>query len=200
MTAYIKTTPNIHPVTGVRYSCYSLRDLFAEIWEEVIFPFGGESHEQQEARSRAMAGATRALIDLGFSDRAIEDCLDTLSNDFDEHYEPGEEETFSGVTGEVKWELFWLGGAPHLMITESPYFGVGRLCSPCVPNAVNGSTMYAVFTDLDVAYANFVPGSGPYSHNHGVCYAAPPVWVDPEEAQRERENQNSAFEMHPEDM
>ena len=48
--------------------------------------------------------------------------------------EPLMEGTYDGIT----YLIFWLGGAPHLMVLDSPLTQKFELCSPCVPNACDG--------------------------------------------------------------
>ena len=144
---------NIHPTTGVRYAIYHINnDLHPDIWD-MIYAYGGEDLNMLEARGEALRKAEDALRDLGFSKWAVERCLDTLHEDFNEHYE-NDEPIYEGKSAGVKWRVTWLGGAPHLWVFESPFFAVGHECSPCVPGALDGGSQVGIFHDLATAEAN----------------------------------------------
>ena len=161
---------NRHPVTGVRYTIYHINnELHPEVWDD-IYRDGGESVELVDARSEAVTKAAEALRELGFGKWTVENCLDILSDDFAEGYEC-DEPTYEGETDGIKWVVTWLGGAPHLTVLESPYYGVGRECSPCVPNALCSSTITAIFSDEDAAGCHASVAGGVYG------YALPTTWL-----------------------
>lgn len=165
-------TANRHPETGVRYTIYHINnDLHPDVWDD-IYRDGGEPLEQVDARSEAITKAAEALRDLGFSKWAVEDCLNLLEEDFNEYYEC-DEPTYEGETraaeGTIKWRVTWLGGAPHLFVFESPYYGCGVQCSPCVPGAISGSTIVSIWRDEAAAAANAADG------DYGYCL--PSTWL-----------------------
>ena len=53
-------------------------------------------------------------------------------------YDELPDDYLDGITAaidDVTFEIFLLGGAYHLAITDSPFIDYVRPCSPCVPNA-----------------------------------------------------------------
>lgn len=71
---------------------------------------------------------------LGYADR--DDYIDTrLELEFQDMQI--EEPTISGTLDGVKYEISWLGGAPLLFVLESPVISKAKLCSPCVPGAID---------------------------------------------------------------
>ena len=66
-----------------------------------------------------------------------------------------DEPTIEGECEGVKYHISWLGGAPLLWVFESPYTGLYRRCSPCVPGA----------GDLNSP-----------DEDGSLCYDVPPDW------------------------
>ena len=54
----------------------------------------------------------------------------------DENFEDDEPQAEFEHEG-IKVVFCWLGGAPLVIVVESPYIAIAGLCSPCVPNAGN---------------------------------------------------------------
>lgn len=70
-------------------------------------------------------------------DRLMIDENMTNAPDFnlEDGFEWPDEPEYEGEYGGVKYQIFYLGGAPHLMVLHSPHIVKARLCSPCIPNA-----------------------------------------------------------------
>lgn len=90
----------------------------------------------------------------------------TYTYDCDEPVYEGETQVAEGT---IKWRTTWLGGAPHLMVFESPYFGCGLQASPCVPGAICGNTILSIWRDEAAAAANAADG------DYGYCL--PTTWL-----------------------
>jgi hypothetical protein len=52
-----------------------------------------------------------------------------------EYFQSDGEDTYNYTDGEFTYELSYLGGAPLIWVTKSPFVTYCRTCSPCVPNA-----------------------------------------------------------------
>lgn len=77
---------------------------------------------------------TDAYQRLGYADR--DDYIDTRL-ELESQDMQIEEPTISGTLDGVKYEISWLGGAPLLWSLESPVISKAKLCSPCVPGAID---------------------------------------------------------------
>ncbi len=177
MTITLRNThnqPNRHPTTGVRYTIYHINnELHPDVWDDI---YRGTSLDYAEFEADCRARAARQLedvqsmleIELRPSD--YEAMLDTLYEAMlEQHTFEPDEECYEGETDGIKWRTTWLGGAPHLIVLESPYYGCGLQCSPCVPGAVNGSTILSIWRDEAAAAANAADG------DYGYCL--PGTWL-----------------------
>ena len=144
---------NTNPETGIRYTVYSMNSIDPDLQHELWYVHGKNLDEEAayaEARNEALEEARTEAEENGEE-------FDEL--DFDNAYEPPDlmidEPTIRGLYQGVDYMISWLGGAPLLYIFDSPYRFFGKLCSPCIPNAVN-----------------FDSGPGPYEG-----YAIPDDWL-----------------------
>lgn len=170
-------TANRHPTTGVRYTIYHINnDLHPDVWEDI---FEGTNLTDREYLDDLDQRVRRALLELPDEvlehiniESVAEEIMDTaLCNGLQDNVEH-DEPVYEGETDGIKWRTTWLGGAPHLMVFESPYFGVGHGCSPCVPNAVDGSSLTMIFRDEDTASLHTQTERG---LTYG--YALPTTWL-----------------------
>lgn len=75
---------------------------------------------------------------------------DMSDQDFYDQYEEYED-TYEGTHKGVSFIIFYLGGAPLVMITESPEITENaQECSPCVPNAGDLDNMDGEYRCYDV--------------------------------------------------
>ena len=163
---------NTNPRTGVRYTCYQMnRDLESDVWDMVYND--GTSLDYEEWRADMLKQIAYSLNSLPEGVHIDRDQIAQYIMSENENYmDPPmfEEERWCGSSEGVAWQVFWLGGAPHLLVTESPYFGVGSACSPCVPNALDGGSVTSVWMDETAAYANAQDGQV-------TGYALPGTWL-----------------------
>lgn len=141
---------NIDPTTGIRFGVVLAANVPELFYDIVLY---GESLTLQEylndVRAR-LASAKRAgdIKDLlAYVDESMTQQLkfplspeqtEALCDEIVADFEPREEEfeyVFETDLGRVRCLTFYLGGAPHVMIVESPYVAWCRPCSPCVPGA-----------------------------------------------------------------
>jgi hypothetical protein len=157
---------NVNQETGIRYGVIALNSLDQDLAQELQFGANAVDLSYEQAYSDAKAEATAAYgrfkeeaelaaseTDLNMSDRAREafvenhvlnasegrDLLqyeDDAMEQFSDLYQSCEP-TIEGAYGGVKYRISWLGGAPMLWVLDSPWTTIGKLCSPCVPGAVD---------------------------------------------------------------
>lgn len=135
---------NQNPETGIPYTVYALNrsidpDVAQELW------YGSQARDlsyesayaelKDEVTQEIRGKIERGLIPWEDEDYAIDIEMDRRC----EHIQI-EEPTIEGVYEGVTYQISWLGGAPLLCITHSPYKGTFRLCSPCVPGACMGDS------------------------------------------------------------
>ena len=111
---------NIENSNGIRFgaiSCKSLDyDIAYQIYDIVLDNFRKETEKE--------------ILESGYDDELVESLLQELDeSEYD--YEISGDWEFDGLKG----ELFFLGGAMTLLITNSPHTTNAPLCSLCVPNA-----------------------------------------------------------------
>ena len=168
--------PNIHPITGIAFGTIYLNNIDADVaswlWDRATnISYVQACKDIREEVTRdvrtELEEADSAGVERPFDEeREIERRVDKLTEnlDIDEPYLEGEAEG-------VKYGISHLGGAALLWIYESPYTGLYRQCSPCVPGA----------GDLDSP-------ADPFHDKVGViCYDVPPDWREqkPEEPTEE---------------
>ncbi len=166
---------NRHPETGVRYTIYHINnDLHPDVWD-TIYSDGVNLSDREylDALELRVRDALQELPDEVLPylnvEYMAEEILDTaLCNGLQDEVQC-DEPVYEGETDGIKWRTTWLGGAPHLFVFESPYYGVGRECSPCVQGAVDSGTITAIFRDEATAAANAADGA--------YGYALPTTWL-----------------------
>lgn len=189
---------NVNPETGIRYGVISAQSLDPDLLDELFHGNGAVDLSYQEAYNEAKAEAQRnyaslleeAAISAAESGADREPGFD--QEDYEEkwfefkdiEHDPEifverelerfsdmcqiDEPTYEGEYEGVKYRLSTLGGAYLLWVFEGP-LGLGnRLCSPCVPNAVDLDGGFALDTEFEEGY---IPDSG-YS-----CYCVPRDWL-----------------------
>ena len=143
---------NVNTETGIRYGIVSVNSLIPDIWDD-IYDLNSDTYTDalQDAIKRLRSEINSAIDDLAeipdFIDEDLDDDadIDTLleaaaklgidTYEYDPEHWEFEEENRSGKIDGIDVALTWIGGAPMLLIFESPYITHCRLCSPCVPNA-----------------------------------------------------------------
>lgn len=156
---------NINPKTNIRYSCVYLNSLDPDtaqwLWDDAENLSEAEAYAELKSeierdtesiedevriavaeRDYAMLSNDRYMEDeveaaynrLGYDDR--DDYIDTRLELESERIQI-EEPTLAGICEGVRYEISHLGGAPILWVLESPIISKARLCSPCVPGAID---------------------------------------------------------------
>lgn len=169
---------NRHPVTGVRYTIYHINnELHPEVWDDIYQGTNMSERAMLDDMEMRVRKALEELPDevLAYLDVELtaEELMDTaLVNGMQDTIYCNDEPNYEGETDGIKWCVTWLGGAPHLTVLESPYYGVGEECSPCLPNAVNGCTITTIFRDEGTACLHT-------QREHGLTYgyALPTTWL-----------------------
>lgn len=151
--------------TGIRYGCIYLNSLDsdlandlwmnaenlseAEAYAELKSEIERDAENIEEEVRIAVAERDYAMLSndsymedeveaaynrLGYDDR--DDYIDTRLELESERIQI-EEPTLAGICEGVRYEISCLGGAPILFCTHSPFTITARLCSPCVPGAID---------------------------------------------------------------
>lgn len=133
---------NTHPVTGIRYTVYSMRNLKSWIYEELFYGSQATDLSYEEAYEEELSLAIkRARYEAEVNGKEFDEA------DFIEDWECPEfeidEPNIAGTYDGVRYEISWLGGAPLLWVLESPHTGQFVLCSPCCPQACDGDSPIA---------------------------------------------------------
>lgn len=168
---------NTNPQTGLRYSVIAFNSLQPWCSEDLFYgPKARDlsyeaAIEELKARARAdydncleQAHIAAAEADHGMGE---EDHCRFLQKWFDEQDIEYDEEDFvsdfvernaehlqidepiiEGVYDGVSYRISWLGGAPLLWVFDGPRGYGNRLCSPCVPGAVDGGGGYVLESEL----------------------------------------------------
>jgi hypothetical protein len=176
--------PNYNPTTGIPYGVIAVQSLNQDwIWDEIAQMDSPELDEafQEAARERLLDLVRSGEVTYNDFDEGLEpgdeeeavagltgqECVD-LVDSVDPHWGQGwwdgiDESEFrkEGEIDGVKVSVSSLGGASLLWVLESPYTGLYRPCSPCIPGA----------GDLDSPDPDF-----------GMqCYDTPPDWREQED-------------------
>jgi len=133
---------NTHPVTGIRYTVYSMRNLKSWIYEELFYGSQATDLSYEEAYEEELSLAIkRARYEAEVNGEEFDEA------DFIEDWECPEfeidEPNIAGTYDGVRYEISWLGGAPLLWVLESPHTGRFVLCSPCCPQSCDGDSPIA---------------------------------------------------------
>ena len=138
-------TANIHPVTGIRYGAINGNSLDPDVLyelhdkaSEIVFNAYRLDEMKRFANERDHDYADDIQADDLFN--SLTDAFGEEFDDFiyavDENYEYDEPQAEFEHEG-IKVVFSYLGGAPLVIVTESPCIAIAELCSPCVPNAGN---------------------------------------------------------------
>lgn len=195
---------NVNPTTGVRYGVIACNNLDQDLVETLFYGSQATNVSEEEAAAEAEAelreqyrgrvhqshlaakesGADR---EDGFDREAYEECwFEEHSYDYDEDWfiEKGikdgmyafqiEEPTITGTHEGVEYMILWLGGAPLLWSLKGPIVRSRRLCSPCIPGAID---LDSKFIYASMSYDNSVESQ--YSYQG---YGVPADWLAKEPA------------------
>lgn len=178
---------NTNPETGTRYGYIACNSLNQDLVQELFYGSQAKNLDYEEAYADAKAEAQRewanlleeAAISAAESgedrqadfdrERSEEMWFEHFGHEHDEEtFIEGRLEGFSDcwedneptIEGEykgVKYLVSWLGGAANLFILEGPIVRARRLCSPCVPGAIdlNSKFIYAGLSYDDSVEARY---------------------------------------------
>lgn len=133
-------TVNTNSKTGIRFGVIAVNNLNSDVVEDLWYGYGAVDLSYKAAMEELDAEIGREadrLIETGelqaedrdwYVDRETDKRRDDIQID-----EPTIEGNYQGV----HYQISWLGGAPLLVVFESPFKGRFQLCSPCIPNAVS---------------------------------------------------------------
>lgn len=126
---------NINPNTGIAYGCISAQSLDNDLVHDLMFGPQANDLSYDPALDEYMEKQKADWME-------IEGSLDNFPYDefeeyFEHTYEGCDEPIIEGEINGVKYRTFWLGGALHFWIFESPHIGLFQPCSPCVPGAAD---------------------------------------------------------------
>lgn len=136
---------NIHSKTGIPFGVVDARDL-PYLYDEILA--NGTDHNYEGAKKelveRLKACKTVAEVNAVVDDVHYSEVYHVEDMEFDveelagnllsDTYE-SDEHNVSYQSGEYKYQLLTLGGAPLIYVVESPFVATCRPCSPCCPNA-----------------------------------------------------------------
>ena len=161
---------NIDNATGIRYSVFALNYLNPDVADELWYgpqaknltEIEVEKEVRAEVEADAEAIVEEVMIGIAETDYAnlnneafvearIDAAFERLGYDSKEDYieyrveremenAQIDEPTIEGEYEGVQYGISWLGGAPLLIVVQSPYTMRGNLCSPCLPGAVDGDS------------------------------------------------------------
>ena len=185
---------------GIRYSYFSFNEL-ADWCNEDLFYGGQArdlSYEEAVAELKAEAKRLHAshceeagiaanetdanmpeedyerFISAWFEERNIyQDEEDFVEAYLESKYDSIQidEPVIEGELDGVHYRISWLGGAPHIFVLKG-LLGYGqRLCSPCVPGAVDGSGGYILASEAEGASCDT---STRFSY---ACHCPPRDWL-----------------------
>jgi hypothetical protein len=145
--AFLASTVNVNPETGIRYGVIAAQSLNSDLFDDLTI-YRGENESLAEALKelRDAIEAEAHEVEETFADTG-KSWADTKWSDWDDYVESQyerrsegveiDEPVYSGTYEGVKYRVGWLGGAQIVWILESPETTHADLCSPCVPNAGN---------------------------------------------------------------
>lgn len=131
---------NIHPETGIHYGAISGHSLDHDVLDAIqakVFGLEYQAAYKEHLKQLLQEYAISFPDDLTIQ-QLIDKCeandidpdLDYFAENFD-CWEPSGTVKHEGLT--VTFD--WLGGAPLIIVNESPFVTFANPCSPCVPNA-----------------------------------------------------------------
>ena len=138
-------TANINRETGIHFGAISGNsldlDVLCDLQEkasEIVF----DAYRLDEMKRFANEHDHDYAVDIQ-ADDLFNSLMDAFGEEFDdfiysidENFEDDEPQAEFEHEG-IKVVFSYLGGAPLVIVTESPYIAIAGLCSPCVPNAGN---------------------------------------------------------------
>ena len=138
-------TANINRETGIHFGAISGNsldlDVLCDLQEkasEIVF----DAYRLDEMKRFANEHDHDYAVDIQ-ADDLFNSLMDAFGEEFDdfiysidENFEDDEPQAEFEHEG-IKVVFCWLGGAPLVIVAESPYIAIADLCSPCVPNAGN---------------------------------------------------------------
>lgn len=132
-------TANINPETGIRYGVISTHSLHPDVVDELWYGYGAEDLSYKEALIDLEAEIRREVEFEQEDGFEVDDPEDEIQSRLESRAEwiQIDEPTIKGTYEGVEYIIGWLGGAPLLWVIKSPYTTFRRLCSPCVPGAVD---------------------------------------------------------------
>ena len=181
---------------GIRYSYFSFneladwcnqdlfygdhaRDLSYEAALEELKADGGRQYDEWledaeiaacEVDANMSPNERHRLIERFFkSKNSSADREDFISDWVEEMAENTQidEPIVEGTLDGVSYRTSWLGGAPHIFVFKGPLGYGNRLCSPCVPGAVDPSGGFTLTSEL-------AEGQEPEGY---LCYCVPRDWL-----------------------
>lgn len=132
-------TANINPETGIRYGVIACNSLNQHVVEELWYGPGAVDISYKEALEDLEAEIRREVEFEQEDGFEVDDPEDEIQSRLESRAEWIEidEPTIKGTYEGVEYIIGWLGGAPLVWITKSPFVGKFDRCSPCVPGAVS---------------------------------------------------------------
>lgn len=184
---------------GIRYSVYSFNALASWCNEDLFYGNQARDLSYEAALVELKAEAERAYVNLleeaaisaaesgadrepGFS----QDDYDEKWFEFKDHEYDKEdyisiyverqaeniqidEPLIAGTLDGIEYEIHWLGGAPLLTCSKGLLGFGNRLCSPCVPGAVDGDAGYEL-TSIPLKDIH-------KDHDGYLCHCVPRSWL-----------------------
>ena len=124
------TNTNIR--TGVRFGSIYLKHINSEVAQELWYTHGVDL-SWKDAIEELTNEVRQTLIDEEWPEDDLEDELEYRVETQSDNIQI-EEPNIEGECEGVHYTITWLGGAPLLMVFESPHIANHGLCSPCLPN------------------------------------------------------------------
>jgi hypothetical protein len=122
---------NQHPKTGIAFGIISCSQLDPDTVDQLFYGPNAVDVSYIECLTDHLERVKRDyMADTGYEPN--DDQIEEWSNDFAEQYEAYEPKIEGHLDG-VAYTITWLGGAPEVIVLESPVIGYGRPGSPCVP-------------------------------------------------------------------
>lgn len=183
---------------GIRYSYFSFNDLADWCSQDLFYGSQARDLSYEAALEETKADGLRQyeewleeaeiaasevdanmspnerhlFIERFFNSKIFEFDKDDFLSDWVEEmaeYIDIDEPIIEGTLDGVSYRISWLGGAPHIFVFKGPLGYGNRLCSPCVPGAVDSSGGFTLESEL-------AEGQEPEGY---LCYCVPRDWLRP---------------------